>query len=417
MFISDFAIKRPVVTTVTMLALVVFGIFALMNLDTDEFPEVDAPFVFISVPYPGASPDIVEREVVEPIEEAVAGISGVDRIDSQALDGFGSIQVQFVFEKDVQQATQDVRDAVSQIRGDLPQEIEEPIYARFDPNDFPIVSLTLSSETLSPADLTRIADPGITRSLRGIGGVAEVQVVGGVERELTVEVDPTRLQAAGIGIPQVVQALQTQNLAAPVGRINTQLEERTIRLRGRLLTPQAFSQLVVASRDGAPVRLGDVATVRDGTEEARSLALFNGKPAVGIDIVKSQGYSTTAVAATVTEAVEKVRATLPAGVRMDVVRNSGERVENSVANVEETLLLGALLTVLVVFLFLNSWRSTVITGLALPVSVLASFVAVLAFGFTLNTMSLLGLSMAIGILIDDAIVVRENIVRHVEMGK
>ncbi|HEU4557477.1 MAG TPA: efflux RND transporter permease subunit, partial [Longimicrobium sp.] len=195
MFISDFAIKRPVVTTVTMLALVVFGIFALMNLDTDEFPEVDAPFVFISVPYPGASPDIVEREVVEPIEEAVAGISGVDRIDSQALDGFGSIQVQFVFEKDVQQATQDVRDAVSQIRGDLPQEIEEPIYARFDPNDFPIVSLTLSSETLSPADLTRIADPGITRSLRGIGGVAEVQVVGGVERELTVEVDPTRLQA------------------------------------------------------------------------------------------------------------------------------------------------------------------------------------------------------------------------------
>ncbi|HEX9938714.1 MAG TPA: efflux RND transporter permease subunit, partial [Longimicrobium sp.] len=417
MFISDFAIKRPVVTTVTMLALVVFGIFALMNLDTDEFPEVDAPFVFISVPYPGASPDIVEREVVEPIEEAVAGISGVDRIDSQALDGFGSIQVQFVFEKDVQQATQDVRDAVSQIRGDLPQEIEEPIYARFDPNDFPIVSLTLSSETLSPADLTRIADPGITRELRGIGGVAEVQVVGGIERELTVEVDPTRLQAAGVGIPQVVQALQTQNLAVPVGRINTQLEERTIRLRGRLLTPQAFSQLVVASPNGAPVRLGDVATVRDGTEEARSLALYNGKPAVGIDIVKSQGYSTTAVAATVTEAVEKVRATLPAGVRMDVVRNSGERVENSVANVEETLLLGALLTVLVVFLFLNSWRSTVITGLALPVSVLASFVAVLFFGFTLNTMSLLGLSLAIGILIDDAIVVRENIVRHVEMGK
>jgi hydrophobic/amphiphilic exporter-1 (mainly G- bacteria), HAE1 family len=417
MFISDFAIKRPVVTSVTMLALVVFGIFALLSLDTDEFPEVEAPFVFVSVPYPGASPDIVEREVVDPIEEAVAGISGVDQIQSQALDGFGSIQVMFVYEKDVQQATQDIRDAISQIRGDLPQEMEEPILARFDPNDQPIVSLTLSSETLSPADLTRIADPGITRELRGISGVAEVQVIGGVERELSVDVDPSRLQAAGLGIPQVVQALQTQNLAAPVGRLNGALEERTIRLRGRLESPQEFARLVVASPNGSPVRLGDIATVRDGTEEPRSLALFNGKPAVGIDLVKSQGYSTTAVAAAVIEAVGEVQKSLPPGVKLDVVRNSGERVENSVANVEETLLVGALLTVLVVFLFLNSWRSTVITGLALPVSVLASFVAVLFFGFTLNTMSLLGLSLAIGILIDDAIVVRENIVRHVEMGK
>jgi HAE1 family hydrophobic/amphiphilic exporter-1 len=417
MFISDFAIRRPVVTSVTMLALVVFGIFALLSLDTDEFPEVEAPFVFVSVPYPGASPDIVEREVVDPIEEAVAGISGVDQIQSQALDGFGSIQVMFVYEKDVQQATQDIRDAISQIRGDLPQEMEEPILARFDPNDQPIVSLTLSSQTMSPADLTRIADPGITRELRGISGVAEVQVIGGIERELSVDVDPSRMQAAGIGMGQVVQALQTQSLAAPVGRLNGQLEERTIRLRGRLQSPQEFARLVVASPQGTPVRLGDIATVRDGTEEPRSLALFSGKPAVGIDLVKSQGYSTTAVAEAVIEAVDDVQKSLPAGVKLDVVRNSGERVENSVANVEETLLVGALLTVLVVFLFLNSWRSTVITGLALPVSVLASFVAVLFFGFTLNTMSLLGLSLAIGILIDDAIVVRENIVRHVEMGK
>src|SRR5215213_1406872 len=162
MFISDFAIRRPVVTVVSMLALVVFGIFALMSLDTDEFPEIDAPFVFVSVPYPGASPDIVEREVIEPIEEAVAGISGVNTITSQSLDGFGSVFVEFVYEKDVQQATQDIRDAISQIRGDLPQEMEEPILARFDPNDQPIVSLTLSSERLDPAALTRLADPGIT---------------------------------------------------------------------------------------------------------------------------------------------------------------------------------------------------------------------------------------------------------------
>ena len=417
MFLSDFAIRRPVVTTVSMLALVVFGIFALLSLDTDEFPEVNPPFIFVSVPYPGASPDVVEREVVEPIEEAVAGISGVDRVTSQSLDGFGSVLVEFVFEKDVQQASQDIRDAISQIRGDLPQEMEEPILARWDPNDQPIISLTLFSQALSPPELTRIADPGITRELRAIPGVAEVRVVGGVERELTVEVDPARLQSAGVAIPQVVQALQTQNLAAPVGRISGQLDERTIRLRGRLESPAEFAQLVVASAGGRVVRLGDVAAVRDGTEEARSLALFNGGPAVGIDIVKSQGYSTTAVSEKVIHAVGALQERLPAGVELDVVTNSGERVKDSVRNVQETLFEGALLTVLVVFLFLNSWRSTVITGLALPVSVLASFVAVLFFGFTLNTMSLLGLSLAIGILIDDAIVVRENIVRHVEMGK
>ena len=417
MFISDFAIKRPVVTVVSMVALVVFGIFALASLDTDEFPEVNPPFVIVSVPYPGASPDIVEREVVEPIEEAISGISGVDEVTSQSFDGFGSIFVEYVYEKDLQQATQDIRDAISQIRGDLPPEMEEPVLARWDPQDQPIVSLTLSSETLSPAELSRIADPGITRELRSLQGVGEVQVAGAVERELTVEVDPQRMQAAGIGIGQVVQALQTQNVAAPVGRINGPLDETTIRLRGRMERPEQFAGLVVAQTGGRVVRLGEVARVRDGTEEPRSLALYNGRPAVGIDVVKAQGYSTTAVSEAVTEAVSALQGTLPPGVRMDVVRNAGERVEASVSSVEETLFLGAILTVLVVFLFLNSWRSTVITGLALPVSVLAAFVAVLAFGFTLNTMSLLGLSLAIGILIDDAIVVRENIVRHVEMGK
>jgi HAE1 family hydrophobic/amphiphilic exporter-1 len=417
MFISDFAIKKPVVTVVSMVALVVFGIFALLNLDTDEFPEVNPPVVAVSVPYPGASPDIVEREILEPVEEAIGGISGVDKIQSSALDGFASIIVFFDFEKDLQQATQDIRDEISQIRADLPQEMEEPILTRFDPQDQPIVSLTLSSTKLTSPQLTRIADPGLTRELRALQGVAEVNVVGGVERELTIEVRPDAMQSAGVGIPQVVGAVQAQNLAAPVGRINGVLDERTIRLRGRLESPEAFKNLVVSQSQGRVVRLGEIADVRDGTEEPRSIALYNGQQAVGIDIVKSTNASTTAVAEEVLAKLDDLRKTLPREVKIDVVRNSGERVENSVENVQETLLEGALLTVLVVFLFLNSWRSTVITGLALPVSVIAAFVAVWAFDFTLNTMSLLGLSLAIGILIDDAIVVRENIVRHVEMGK
>src|SRR6478735_3918365 len=417
MFISDTAIKRPILTVVAMLGIVVFGVASLLQLDTDEFPEINAPVVVVSIPYPGASPDTVEREVIEPIEEVIAGISGVDRMTSNSLDSFANIIVEFVFEKNPAEATQEIRDQISGIRNDLPVEMEEPVLTRFDPADQPIVSLTLSSPGLHSAELTRMADPDMTRKLRGIPGVAQVNVVGGVQRELVVELRPRDLQASGVSVAQVVQAMQAQNLAAPVGRLEGDLQERTIRLKGRLQGPTDFAQLVVTEAGGRIVRLGDIANVRDATEEARSTAMYNDEEAVGIDIIKSRGYSTTSVADEVRLKVADIQKTLPGGVNLRVVRDGGTRVENSVDSVEEALLEGALLTVFVVFLFLNSWRSTVITGLALPVSVLASFVAVWAFGFTLNTMSLLGLSLAIGILIDDAIVVRENIVRHVEMGK
>jgi HAE1 family hydrophobic/amphiphilic exporter-1 len=417
MFISDTAIKRPILTIVAMLGLVVFGIAALTQLDTDEYPEINAPVVVVSIPYPGASPDTVEREVIEPIEEVIGGISGVKKITSNSLDSFANITVEFVFEKNPQEATQDIRDQISGIRSDLPLEMEEPVLTRFDPSDQPIVSLTLSSPALKGPELTRMADPDMTRQLRGIPGVAQVTVVGGIEREMVVELRPRDLQASGVSVAQVVQALQLQNLAAPVGRLEGDLDERTIRLKGRLQDATDFAQIAISEANGHVVRLADIATVHDATEEPRSNAMFDDEEAVGIDIVKSRGFSTTAVATDVRDKVAQIQQTLPAGVNLRIVRDGGTRVENSVASVEEALIEGAALTVLVVFVFLNSWRSTVITGLALPVSVLASFVAVWAFGFTLNTMSLLGLSLAIGILIDDAIVVRENIVRHVEMGK
>ncbi len=417
MFISDFAIKKPLITVVSMVTLVVFGLFALWQLETDEFPDVQQPIINVAIPYPGASPDVVEREVLDRVEEAVAGISGVDRISGSAQDGFANVTVFFVFEKDLQQASQDIRDKISSIRSDLPVEMKEPVLTRFDPADQPIVQLSLNSSTLDAPALTRIADPGVTRALRGIPGVAEAVVVGGVERELTVEIRPAAMEAAGITVAQVVGALQSQNLAVPVGRLNGSLDERAIRLKGKLETPEDFLRLVVAERGGRAIRLGEVATARDGTAEARTAAIYNGRDAVGIMVKKSKGYSTTQVSEAVLREVDEVRATLPVGTTIDVIQDAGERVRNSVANVQRTLFEGALLTVLVVFLFLNSWRSTVITGLALPISVLASFIAVWAFGFTLNTMSLLGLSLAIGILIDDAIVVRENIVRHIEMGK
>jgi hydrophobic/amphiphilic exporter-1 (mainly G- bacteria), HAE1 family len=417
MFISDTAIKRPVLTIVAMLLFVVFGLVALVQLDTDEYPEIDAPVVVIAIPYPGASPDVVEREVIDPIEEVISGISGVDKMTSNSLDSFANIIVEFDFSKDPRLASQEVRDKISEIRNELPTEMEEPILTQFDPADRPIMSLTLSSPGLNGAELTRIADPDITRRLRAISGVASVDLVGAIERELVVEIRPRDLQATGVSVAQVVQALQSQNLASPVGRLAGQLDERTIRLKGRLDSPADFKQLVVSQQKGRVIHLGDLADVRDSTEEPRSFAAYNDEAAVGIDILKSTGFSTTAVAEQIRTRVTDIQRTLPAGVTLRVVTDAGVRVEDSVEGVQQALIEGAALTVAVVFLFLNSWRSTVITGLALPVSVLASFVAVWAYGFTLNTMSLLGLSLSIGILIDDAIVVRENIVRHVEMGK
>ncbi|MGH7517104.1 MAG: efflux RND transporter permease subunit [Gemmatimonadales bacterium] len=419
MFIADFAIKRPIVTVTAMLALVAFGIAALINLQTDEFPDIQQPIVGVVILYPGASPETVEREIIDPIEESFSSISGLDweKTQASATDGLAQFIVFFDYEKDIQEASQDIRDAISTQRADLPLEMEEPVLTRFDPSQAPVLSLALTSAAIPSATLTRLADPMIVRSLQGVPGVAQVNVVGGIEREMTVELRPPDLQATGVSVADVVQALASQNLAAPVGRLNTALEERAIRLKGRLDDAQDFADLVVTERNGQIIRLGQVANVRDGTEDQRTAALFNGKEAVGIEVLKAKGYSTTQVSNGLRARIANLQQRLPEGARLEVVQDAGVRVAHAVRNVQEALIEGALLTVLVVFLFLNSWRSTVITGLALPVSVLASFIAVWAFGFTLNTMSLLGLSLSIGILIDDAIVVRENIVRHIEMGK
>jgi hydrophobic/amphiphilic exporter-1 (mainly G- bacteria), HAE1 family len=418
-FISDFAIRKPVVTITVMAALVTFGIISLAVLDTDEFPDVDQPVIGVTVIYPGAAPETVAREVVEPLEDAFFSISGLDprRTRATATDGLAQFTLFFDFQKNLQEASQDLRDAISARRQELPQEIEEPILTRFDPSDAPIISIALTSPTRSAAELTRLADPGVIGQLRSIPGVAQATLVGGVAPELTVELRPEALAAAGLGVAQVVAALQAQNLAAPVGRVQGELTERAIRLQGRLEAPADFEQMVVAERQGVPIRLGELARVGAGAEEPRTLALFGDAEAVGIDILKARGYSTTAVSDAVLAQLGALSASLPEDVTLRVVQDAGVRVRQSVHNVQSALVEGALLTVLVVFLFLNSWRSTVITGLALPVSLLAAFISVWAMGYTLNTMSLLGLTLAIGILIDDAIVVRENIVRHMELGK
>jgi HAE1 family hydrophobic/amphiphilic exporter-1 len=276
-WISDFSIQKPVVTIVSMLALVVFGLFALYFLKTDEFPDVNPPIVAVSALYPGAGPSSVEREIVEPLEDAFAGISGVEKITAKAMDNYSILIVEFSFEKDLQEATQDLRDKISEVRTDLPQEMEEPLLVRFDPQNFPIVSLTLSSDRYGQEELTRLADPGITGELQSLAGVAQVKIVGAIAPELTVALRPDALEANGVSVGQVVQALQLSNLAAPVGAITSSRKESTIRLQGRLTSPQEFEAIAITSTGGRLIRLGDVADVRAGTEEARSAALYEGK--------------------------------------------------------------------------------------------------------------------------------------------
>ena len=370
MWISDFAIRRPLITVVTMLTLVAFGVAALINLQTDEFPDVAQPIVAVTIVYPGAAPDVVEREVIDPVEEAIFGLSGVDRDKTvaNAVDGLAQFTVFFDYRKPVAEAAQDVRDAISTIRSNLPTEMEEPVISRFDPTEQSVLSLTVTAPNMDARALTQIADPTVVRALRGMSGVAQATVVGGSYPEMTVQLKPDAMQAAGIGVNDIVAALGTQNLAAPVGRINSALQEESIRLKGRPEDAAAFQQVVIAQRNGSLIHLGDVAEVFEGNEELRTAASYNGHDAVGIEIKKSKGYSTTQVVAALKKEIARVQPMLPGGARIDVVRDAGFRVTKAVDNVQTALIEGALLTVLVVFLFLNSWRSTVITGLALPVS-------------------------------------------------
>ena len=417
MILSDFSIKRPLVVVVVTIALMLFGYFALTNLKTNQFPDVQPPVLVVNVPYPGASPETVEREILNRVEDSMSTIQGIRDIRSYARESSATIVVFFDFDKDLTAAAQELRDSISTVRDKLPTEMKEPFINRADPNAQPVMSLALSSDVLSPLELSRLAEIQVGRQLRSVPGVALVELEGELEREMTVFLNSHAMREAKVSAQEVVAALRSQNLAAPVGRVVNGLEEQSIRLQGRLKDVTEFEQMVVKQNGDQAIRLGQVADIVDGGAEQRRLSFFNGKKALGIDITKAREASTISVTDDIKAKLEEINKTLPKEVELVIVSDQGEDVAASMRNVTEALGLGALLTIVVVFVFLNSWRSTLITSLALPTSVLASFIAVWACGFTLNFMSLLGLSLAIGVLIDDAIVVRENIVRHMEMGK
>jgi len=417
MFLSNFSIRQPVTTVAMVIVLMCLGLLAYKNLRVNQIPDVQQPVIVLTVPYPGASPETVEREIINRIEKALQSIPQVYEIRSTASEGQAQIVIIFNFKKNMSEASDEVRNAIALVRYKLPVEMREPILQHFDPSDQPIVQIALSSTTQTHAEISRLAEDTLADRFRAIDGVATVNVNGSLQRELSVLLHAQKLREYNVSVNDVVNALRAQNTTAPVGRVKGELDEQSIRLVGRIESPKEFEDIVLKRSGTQIVRLGQVATIEDGFAEMGGYSLRNGRANVGIGITRSHEASTVTVAARVRDLVKELNSTLPRGTQLEITEDGGDNAENSLRNVVEALIFGAGLTIFVVYAFLNSWRSTLITALSLPTSAVAAFIAVWASGFTLNFMTLLGLSLAIGVLIDDAIVVRENIVRHMEGGE
>ena len=422
MWFTRISITNPVMATMAMLALVVLGLFSFQRLKVDQFPSVEFPTVVVSIDYPGASAEIVETEVTRKVEEAVNAIAGVNQINSRSYSGTSVVIVQFNLDLDSRRAADDVREKLAVLKPLLREEVKEPKVQRFDPASRPIWTLAVRASDPSRVNAVQLstwADQTLRKRLENARGVGSVALVGAVRREINLYLDPQQLEAAGVSAEQVMAAVKTENQDLPAGTLRAADSERVVQIRGRVQRPEDFAQLVVARRGTVLIRLGQVARVVDGPEEIDSLALYNGQRTIALEVQKAQGENTIEVVDGLNKALAAVQASgeVPAGVELSVVRDSSRPIRVSVNNVRQTLLEGAALTILIVFLFLNSWRSTVITGLTLPIALIGTFLFMQLFGFSINMITLMALSLCVGLLIDDAIVVRENIVRHVQMGK
>jgi HAE1 family hydrophobic/amphiphilic exporter-1 len=417
MWFTRISIGNPVLATMMMAAFVVLGLFSYQRLAIDQFPDISFPVVLVQTEYPGASPEIVETDVTRKIEEQVNTVSGINKVSSRSYEGQSVVIVEFDLVTEPARAAQDVREKVALVRAAFKKEVKEPIVLRFNPDDQPVLSLAVQSPTRDARELTTLADQVVKRRIENARGVGRVSVVGGVKREVQVVLRPAEMEALKVGVDQVLTALRNENQELPAGSIVTREREQSVQVRGRLKSVADFERIVVARRGGQPVYLGQVARVVDGQEERESLALVDGERAISLDIVKAQGENTIAVVDNVRRIAAELQKQLPADVKIVTVRDQSTAIRNSVKSVQRNIVEGAILTVVIVFLFLSSWRSTVITGLTLPISLIGTFLVMYAMGFTINLVTLLALSICVGLLIDDAIVVRENIVRHQAMGK
>lgn len=416
MFLSNLSLKRPVLATVFLTALVAVGLVSFFNLNINDWPDIEFPYVTVTIVEPGASPEQMETDVALKLEEAMGQVAGVKHLYGRIQEGAATVTAQFALETNPQVAAQDVRDQLGRIRGDLPQDIEEPIIARFDPSSKPIVTLAITGDK-SIREMSTLANDLVKKRLEAVSGVGEVTINGEENREIQILLDKDQLDAYGLSPYEVVSNLEAENLEIPAGNLETGSNKVTLRTAGKLQRVEDFYQLPVARRGGVQLYVSDIATVVDGTKDKDSIARYQGQPAIGIDIVKQSGSNTVEVADQIKQVLADMKTQLPPGVKLEMVRDNSINIRNSVNDVLRTLLEGSLLAVLTVFLFLRNGRSTLITGLAIPTSIIVTFSAMKLMGFTLNNMSLIALSLSVGLLIDDAIVVIENIIRHLDQGK
>jgi hydrophobic/amphiphilic exporter-1 (mainly G- bacteria), HAE1 family len=422
MWFTRVSLKNPVFATMMMLALVVLGIFSYQSLKVDQFPNVDFPVVVITADYPGASPEIVETEVSKKIEEGVNSIAGISALTSRSYEGQSVVVIEFQLHINGRKAADDVREKVAAIRPSLRTEVKEPRVLRFDPSSRSIWSVAVlpdptKGKALTAVELTNWADQFLKKRLENVRGVGSVSLVGGTKREINIYLNPQALESYGISAEQVATAVRNENQDLPVGAVRSLTQERVVQVQARMLRPEDFSRIIVSRKAGSAVTVGQLARISDGAQEAENLALYNGERTLLLTVQKAQDDNTIDVVDGLKKTLVDMQSTLPPGVRLEPIIDASRPIRVSVDNVRRTLFEGALLTILIVFLFLNSWRSTIITGLTLPIALIGTFLFMNLFGFTINMITLMALSLCVGLLIDDAIVVRENIVRHVQMGK
>lgn len=409
-------IRRPVFTSMLILAAVVFGIFAFPRIGVDQFPDVEFPVVTVTVVRAGADPESMENDVADPLEEAINTLSGLEVLKSINVESVTQIVVQFELGKSVDVAAQEVRDRVQSQLMNLPDDIEAPVVEKFDIGSAPIMTLALSGP-LPIEELTRIAEDQLKPLLQQQNGVGSVEIVGGREREIRVEVDPARLRSYGLSVTDVVATLQAQHLDVPGGRTNEPSRERTIKLTAQAASVEEIRNLVIPAPLPSPVRLHDVANVIDGPEEERSSAKLDGTPAIALVVRKQSGSNTVTVAEAIKGSLATISERLPNGAKVSIVNDGARFIRSSIEAVQHDLFIGGILAVVIVLFFLRNVASTFISALALPTSVIGTFAVMEALDFTFNNITMLALTLSIGLLIDDAIVVIENVVRHIEEGK
>ncbi len=422
MWFTRVSLHNPVFATMMMLAIVVLGFMGYQRLKVDQFPNIDFPVVVVVTDYPGAAPEIVENEVTKKVEEAVNSVAGVSSLTSRSYEGNSVVIIEFNLNMEGRKAAEDVREKIALVRPSFRAEVKESRVLRFDPAARAIYSLALVPDSTKGAvpnavELTNWADQVLRKRLENVRGVGSVSLVGGTKREVNIYLNPQAMESLGVSADQVVAAIRNENQDIPVGNVRSTARDVVVQLGARIQRPEDFGKIIVTRRAGLPVRVDQVAKLVDGAQELENVALYNGERTLLLQMQKNQGDNTIEVVDGLRVALKEAESILPPGVRLEPIVDGSRAIRVSVDNVRRTLIEGAALTILIVFLFLNSWRSTVITGLTLPISLIGTFLFMWAFGFTINNITLMALSLCVGLLIDDAIVVRENIVRHLQMGK